>query len=184
MERYLSYIDRQIDFGARELERTSHNPKLNKLALDYYNTSVDNKFLFTERYQGDILSIFKLFRQKGKIEFLTTTATHAFLPFYTGYPESIQSQIEVALASHRSHFDKNPLGFWLPELAWSPELDSYLRAYNIHYTIVNAPSLVLGNPPSKYGSFYPVKTPAGVEIFSNDFYSAKDVWNKNDGFAE
>jgi 1,4-alpha-glucan branching enzyme len=184
IKKYLEYIDRQIEFGQRELDRTSGDPELNGLARHYYDISVDNKFLFTERYQNDILGVFELFRQKGKIEFLTSAATHAFLPFYAAYPESIQSQIEVALSSHRFYFDKNPSGFWLPELGWSPELDEYLRSYNIHYTIVNSHGLVLGNPLPKYGSFYPVKTPAGVEVFSNDFYAAKDMWNQHDGFVQ
>jgi 1,4-alpha-glucan branching enzyme len=183
MQKYLAYVDTQIEFGLRELDRTSGDPELHALARHYYDTSVDHKFLFAERYQSDILGVFELFRQKGKIEFLTTAATYAFLPFYTGYAENLQAQIEVALASHRSYFDKNPLGFWLPELGWSSDIDHHLRSYNIHYTIVNAHGLVLGNPLPKYGSFYPIKTPAGVEVFSNDFYSAKDVWNKNDGFA-
>ncbi|MDR2900991.1 MAG: DUF1957 domain-containing protein [Treponema sp.] len=183
IEKYLAYMDKQIEFGKRELDRTSSDSELNRLARHYYDTAVDNKFIFTERYQNDILGVFELFRKKGKIEFLTTAVTHSFLPFFTGYPESIQAQIELALSSHRSYFDKNPLGFWLPELGWSPELDSYLRAYNIHYTIVNTHGFVLGNPLPKYGSFYPVKTPAGVEVFSNDFYSVKDLWDKNDGFA-
>ncbi len=182
INKYLTYADKQIEFGLRELERTSGDAELHSLARYYYDTSVDNKFLFTERYQGDILSVFELFRQKGKIEFLSTAATYAFLPFFTAYPENLQAQIEVALASHRSYFHKNPLGFWLPEMGWAPELDPCLRAYNIHYTIVNAHGLVLGDPLPKYGSFYPVKTPAGVEVFSNDFYSAKDLWDKSDGF--
>ncbi len=183
INKYLEYVDRKIEFGLRELERTSGNPELNALVRHYYDTLVDNKILFTERYQKNILGVFEFFRQKGRIEFLTTAVTYAFLPFYTNYPESIQAQIEVALASHRSYFGKNPLGFWLPELGWSPELDASLRAYNINYTIVNVHGLVLGNPLPKYGSFYPVKTPAGVEVFSNDFYSAKDVWGTQDGFA-
>ncbi len=183
IKRYLAYVDRQIEFGLHELDRTSGDPELNNLARYYYDKSVDDKILFTERYQKNILGVFELFQKKGKIEFLTTSATHAFLPFYTGFPESIQSQIEVALASHRTYFDKNPLGFWLPELGWSPELDEYLRAYNILYTVVNTPGLILGNPPPKCGSFYPVKTPAGVEVFSNDFYSMKDLWDEDEGFS-
>ena len=87
IKRYLAYVDRQIEFGLRELERTAGDPELNKLARFYYDKSVDDKILFTERYQNNILEVFELFQKKGKIEFLTTSATHAFLPFYTNFPE-------------------------------------------------------------------------------------------------
>jgi 1,4-alpha-glucan branching enzyme len=75
---------------------------------------------------------------------MTTAATHAFLPLYAPFPETIQAQLEAAIASHRHFFGRNPQGFWLPELGWTPELDEYLRAYNFSYTVVDTHGALLG----------------------------------------
>ena len=101
---------------------------------------------------------------------MTTAATHAFLPFYTTSPQGIQAQFEVAIASHRSCFGRYPQGFWLPELGWSSELDLWLRFYNFAYTITDSSALALGDPPAKWGTFFPARTPAGIFILGRDFY--------------
>ncbi|WP_223292727.1 hypothetical protein [Breznakiella homolactica] len=159
LDRYLNYVDARIELGAREVDRTAGDPVLNGLARMTYSRFVEERVLFTERYERNILKVLSLYQKKGRVELLTTAATHSFLPFYTEIPEAVQSQIEVALANHRSYFGKNPQGFWLPELGWTPELDEYLRAYNFSYTIVSAHGLVTGTPPAVKGSFYPIKTP-------------------------
>jgi 1,4-alpha-glucan branching enzyme len=180
LESYLKYVDRQIEFGVRELDRTARSgspqdDEIHRLALLFYNQAVDKRILFTERYEGNILRVFDHYQRKGRVELLTTAATHAFLPLYTGYPEAIQAQLEIAIASHRIFFGRNPHGFWLPELGWSAELDRYLRAYNFSYTIVDTHGLTLGDNLESRGSFYPVKTPAGIFILARDFYASREL---------
>ncbi|AEF86009.1 glycoside hydrolase, family 57 [Treponema primitia ZAS-2] len=175
LERYLQFVDRQIEFGVQELDRSSSDPELHRLALEFYDRAVDKRVLFTERYEGNILKIFDYYQRKGRLELLTTAATYAFLPLYTGYPEAIQAQMEVAIASHRILFGRTPHGFWLPELGWSPEIDRYLRSYNFSYTIVDSHSLLLGEPGASRGSFYPVSTPTGVFALARDFYARREL---------
>jgi 1,4-alpha-glucan branching enzyme len=169
LERYLRYVDRQIEFGVRELERTGGDGEMHRLALAFYNRAVDKRVLFTERYECKILKVFDHYQRKGRVELLTTAATHAFLPLYGNYPEAIQAQLETAMASHRMLFGRNPHGLWLPELGWSAELDRYLRAYNFSYTIVDTHGLTLTDLPASRRSFSPVKTPAGVLVLARDF---------------
>ncbi|MDR1058559.1 MAG: DUF1957 domain-containing protein [Treponema sp.] len=173
--RYLRFTDKQIEFGAREIERTRGNGGLQQLARYYYDRAIEKRVFFTERCEGNILKALKFYQQKGKLELLVTAATHAFLPFYTAYPETIQAQLEVAIASYRLNFGKLAQGFWLPELGWSGELETYLRAYNFGYTIVDTHSLVFGQPPAEKGCFYPARTPRGIFILGRDFYAQKDL---------
>jgi 1,4-alpha-glucan branching enzyme len=177
LESYLKYTDKQISFGIQELDRTGgiQRQEQRRLALEFYNQAVDNRIFFTERFGGNILRAFDYYQRKGRIELLTTAATHAFLPFYAGYPEAIQAQIETAIASHRAIFGRNPHGFWLPELGWSAGLDRYLRSYNFSYTIVDTHGLAAPNLAESRGSFYPVRTPAGVYVFARDFYSHREL---------
>jgi 1,4-alpha-glucan branching enzyme len=175
LQRFLEYTDKQIEFGIRELERTKDQPELQNLVKLYYDKAVDRRIAFTERYERNILRAFDYYQRKGKLELLTTAATHAFLPFLSPYAEAVQAQVEVAIASYRQHFGKYPQGFWLPELGWTPELEGCLRAYNFGYTVVEPHGLVFGKPPASRGSFYPVKTPGGICIFARDYRGGEDV---------
>jgi 1,4-alpha-glucan branching enzyme len=181
LRRYLGYVDRQIEFGAREMDRTENEPALHTLVQFYYDRLVDKRILFTERYGGNILKVFSYYQKKGRVEILTTAAAHAFLPIYTAYPEAIQAQIEAALSSFRHNFGKLPHGFWLPELGWSPDLDSYLRAYNFSYTIADTHAGLLKNPETSRGSFYPVRTPAQTLVLFRDFRAVRDVLDTETG---
>jgi len=173
--KYLSYIDKQIEFGRQEIERTANNDELNKLAQRYYNTIVDRRIAYTERYERNLLKAFDFFRRKGKLEILASCATHAFLPFISHNSESLQAQMEIPISAYRRYFAGVPQGFWLPELGWSSALEPYLRDYNFSYTIVDSHGLLFGNPQPEKGTFYPAKTTNGTYILARDFYAAREI---------
>ena len=173
--RYLEYANRQIEFGLEELNRCADNPELHSLVSHFYTRIVNKMNLFTERYEKNILKGFDYYQRKGRLEILATAATHAFLPFYTPYPEAVQAQFEVSISTYRTNFDRYPAGFWLPEMGWKAELDHWLRSYNFSYTFVDAHALFHTQPFAKNGNFYPVKTSRGIAIFGRDFYAAREV---------
>jgi len=174
-KKYLFYIDKQIDFGRQELERTSGTGELNKLAQTYYNLIVDRRIAYTERYEKNILKAFDFHRRKGKLEILAGCATNAFLPFISHNCESLQAQMEIPISVYRRHFGSNTQGFWLPALGWTSALEPYLRAYNFSYTILDSHGLLFGKPLPKKGCFYPVKTPNGTFILARDFYAVREI---------
>jgi 1,4-alpha-glucan branching enzyme len=173
--KYLSYIDKQIEFGRQEIERTANNDELNKLAQHYYNTIVDRRIAYTERYEKNLLKAFDSYRRKGKLEILASCATHAFLPFLSRNGESLQAQMEIPTPAYRRYFAGVPQGFWLPELGWSSALEPYLRDYNFSYTIVDSHGLLFGSPQPEKGTFYPVKTPNGTYILARDLYAVREI---------
>ena len=174
-KKYLSYIDKQIEFGRQEIERTANNDTINKLAQQYYNTIVDRRIAYTERYEKNLLKAFDSYRRKGKLEILASCATHAFLPFISHNSESLQAQMEIPIAAYRRYFAGVPQGFWLPELGWSSALEPYLRDYNFSYTIVDSHGLLFGNPMPDKGTFYPVKTHNGTCILARDLYTVREI---------
>jgi 1,4-alpha-glucan branching enzyme len=173
--KYLNYIDRQIEFGRQELERTAGQGELNKLAQYYYNKIVDIRIAFTERYEKNLLKAVDFYRRRGKIEILASCATHAFLPFIGHNPESIQAQFEIPVSGYHRYFGSSPQGFWLPELGWTSAIEPYLRSYNYSYTIVDSHGLLLGSPSPEKGCFFPVKTPNGTFILGRDFYFVQEI---------
>ena len=174
-KKYLFYIDKQIEFGRNELERTAGMSDLNKLAQHYYNKIVDRRIAYTERYEKNLLKAFDFYKRKGKVEILATCATHAFLPFIRGNHESLQAQMEVPASGYRHNFGSCIQGFWLPELGWTAAMEPYLKAYNFAYTIVDSHGLLFGDPSPKKGCFFPVKTPNGTFILARDFYAVKEI---------
>ena len=173
IQRYLDYTNKQITFGAEELERTKDDPVVNALAKLHYDRIVEKQLFFTSRCESNILKGFDYHQKKGRIEILATAATGAFLPFYTDYPEAVQAQFEVGISLYKSLFGRYPHGFWLPELGWRGELDSWLRNYNFTYTIVDTHALAFAKPTLQRGSFYPAKTPLGTFILGRDFYAGE-----------
>jgi 1,4-alpha-glucan branching enzyme len=174
-KKYLSYIDRQIEFGKHEIERTADNEQMNKLARDYCASFTDKKTAYIERYEKNLLKAFDFYRRKGRLEILASSATHAFLPFISSNGESLQAQMEIPAANYRRYFGSCPQGFWLPSLGWIPEIEQYLRDYNFTYTVVESHSLLFGKPTPEKGTFYPARTPERIFILGRDYYAAREI---------
>jgi 1,4-alpha-glucan branching enzyme len=174
-KKYLSYIDKQIEFGMKEIERTADNAEMNKLAQNYHNHLVEMKTAYVERYEKNIIKAFDSYRRKGKLEILASSATHAFLPVISRNSESLNAQIEIPAASYRRYFGSCPQGFWLPSLGWTSEIEQYLRDYNFTYTVVESHSLLFGKPTPEKGTFYPVRTPDRIYVLGRDYYSVQEI---------
>jgi len=180
-KKYIAYIDKQIEFGRQEIDRTagliddSGGGELHKLAHNYYNKIVDRRIAYTERYEKNLLKAFDFYRRRGKIEILGSCATNAYLPFLSHNGESLQAQTEIPVSLYRRFFGSCPQGFWLPNLGWTPAIEPYLKAYNYSYTIVDTHGLLFANPAPDKGSFFPVKTSNGTFILSRDLYAMRDA---------
>jgi 1,4-alpha-glucan branching enzyme len=182
MERYSVYLSTQLDLASEERRRTASDSVFSPLAQMYHTLYKKNKDDFEQLYGRDIVRAFDFFYKKGRLEVLTSGATHAFLPVYKDAPTAINAQIETAIVAHRSVFGKNPQGFWLPQLGWFPGLGDYLAAYNIKYTVVTTRGALLGTPVPTFGSFSPVKSPSGLTVFIRDAGATKAVWSETEGY--
>lgn len=181
-KRYSAWLDRQIELADKEKERTSGDSVFGPLASmygDLYRAARDD---FVVRYRNDILVGFDYFYKTGRLEIITSAATHAFLPLYRDIPEAIAAQVETAMISHRRHFGKGSAGFWLPQLGWYPGLEDVLKAYSINYTLVSTRGALLGQPVPQYGSYTPVACPNGLSVFIRDAQSTNAVWSEDTGY--
>ena len=68
---------------------------------------------------GDIVSALRSLEESGRIETITSAATHGFLPLLAR-DESIRLQLAVGRAEHRRLFGRLPQGIWVPECAYRP----------------------------------------------------------------
>jgi len=68
---------------------------------------------------GDIIGALRGFEDRGRIELISSAATHGFLPLLAR-DESIRLQLAVGVAEHKRLFGRTPTGCWLPECAYRP----------------------------------------------------------------
>jgi 1,4-alpha-glucan branching enzyme len=181
INRYLEYVDNQIAFGEKEMTRCKDNPKLLKLVYKYYEDAIDKRVLFTERYNKNIPAALYNHTRRGKLEIITTAAANAYLPFYINYPSAIAAQIETALIAHRNFFRTRPQGFWPPELAWCDNLDNLLHWYKFDWAVIDTHTALLSRILPEDGTFYPLKTQAGLFLLTKDFYAYQDIMSRKTG---
>ena len=102
--RYIAYLDTQIALGEREVARTAGDHAFGPLASMYLDLYRQNRHDYVDVYSRDVLGAVDYHYKRGRLELLTTAATHAFLPNFRLVPEALVAQIETALVSHRTRF--------------------------------------------------------------------------------
>ena len=180
--RYADYLDSQLGLAAAEEDRIGRDPVFGPLARMYRALYSADKDDFQGLYGGDIVSALDFYYKKGRVELVTSGATHAFLPIFRDCREAVTSQVETAIIAHRKIFGKHPAGFWLPQMGWYPGIGEVLRSYNVQYTVVTTRGAMLGEPTPRYGSFAPVECPSGLVVFIRDAGATKAVWSESTGY--
>jgi 1,4-alpha-glucan branching enzyme len=67
----------------------------------------------------DLIGAFGELQQRGRLELISSCATHGFLPLL-GRDESIRLQLFTGRGEHKRLFGVLPSGLWLPECAYRP----------------------------------------------------------------
>src|SRR2546423_4141551 len=68
---------------------------------------------------GDLVAALRGFEERGRIELISSAATHGFLPLLAR-DETIRLQLAVGVAEDKRLFGRAPRGCWLPECAYRP----------------------------------------------------------------
>jgi 1,4-alpha-glucan branching enzyme len=181
-ERYVRHLSKLLELADRELERTRGDEQLYPLAVMYKELFSQNLEDFTEKYSQNILKGFDYYYKRGRIELLTTPATHPYLPLYEQYHENTRAQMQVAVDSHSSMFGKSPKGMWLPECGYSPGVEEHLKNVGIDYFLLAEHGVLFGENKPKAGVYAPIECPNGVKAFARDHASASMVWSADEGY--
>ncbi|HEX9728010.1 MAG TPA: 1,4-alpha-glucan branching protein domain-containing protein [Gemmatimonadales bacterium] len=127
---------------------------------------------------GDLVAAFRGLQDAGRIELVSSAATHGYLPLL-GRDESIRLQLEVGFAEHARLFGAPPRGCWIPECAYRPAgpwissgggagdarpgIDDLLAESGFHYFFVDAHLAAAGAPLGAYAD-----VPLGAERFDGE----------------
>jgi len=179
--RYERYLAGLIDLAEHEIHRTRLEPGYHRLAKFYKAQFETLRAAYVESGR-DIVSQFRQLRDAGAIEIVTTAATHAVLPLLVHHLPSLRAQVMVARDCYRQYFGGDPLGFWLPECAYAPEIEPVLQEANVRWIVVDTHGLLNARPRPQYGIFAPVFTENGIAVFGRDSESARQVWSRQMGY--
>jgi len=170
--RYERHLDSLIELADKEIHRTHWDRAYRELAWMYHH-----KFnLARDTWRtcgGNLVGAFRKFQDAGRIEIITTAATHGLLPLMAGHPASLRGQILTARDHYRTCFGRDPQGIWLPECAYVAGVEPWLQEANIRWFILDTHGLLHASPRPRYGTFAPIFTPRGIAAFGRDFDSSR-----------
>jgi 1,4-alpha-glucan branching enzyme len=123
-----------------------------------------------QRLEGNPLRAFQAAHAKGRIVLMTSAATHAVLPKLASRAGR-RLQIDAGLRSHERRFGE-PEGFWLPECAYVPGLESLLAERGLAYTCLDQSAHERGT-----AALTPIRLPGGPVGFTIDWPTVRLVWS-------
>lgn len=98
------------------------------------------------RHGGDVLGGFVRHHHGGRVQMMTTAATHAFLPALAPSPEWVRAQIAIGRAAFEQRTGFASRGLWLPECAFARGIEEALAAEGVELAVLDAHGIALAEP--------------------------------------
>src|SRR6185295_8086953 len=100
--RYRAYLERLLRLGDEEVARTAGEPQVQRLSRYYLERYTRLHALYTD-LDGDLIGAFAALQDQGRLDVITTCATHGYLPVIRE-PAARRAQIAVAVRAYRGWF--------------------------------------------------------------------------------
>ncbi|HPK61587.1 MAG TPA: DUF1957 domain-containing protein, partial [Spirochaetota bacterium] len=148
--RFIDKLNLLIELSEKELSRTK-NSEFYPIVLMYNTKLIQCRKVFINQYNKNLLAGFKYFQDIGKLEIITCSATHGFMPLMSVNKNAVNAQIEIAVKNYLKHFGKYPSGMWNAECAYYPGLEDYLKKWGIKYFFTDTHGILYAEKRPKYG---------------------------------
>lgn len=135
---YLETMAGRAEDDARDFAYFS-DPQREQMARGYAGGFREQSEFF-EEIERDITGAIGRYCERGIIEAVSCSATHAFLQNQSEFG-AVEHQVRLGIDSHRRHLGSNPRGFWIPELSYRSGLESVLESEGLSYMVVDFSSL-------------------------------------------
>jgi 1,4-alpha-glucan branching enzyme len=180
-ERFADHLRRTRVLAEREAVRLRGAGALAE-AAEMYRERLQETEARWEALGGELLRALVAHADAGRLELMTTAASHAYLPGLLATPSSVRAQLRLGCEVFERATGRVPLGFWLPECAYHPRLDNDLAAAGVRWAVLDAHALTMGDAPAPRGTWAPVLGPSGVAFFARDVAASHQVWSRAHGF--
>lgn len=168
-ERMLAFL-REHRHGAARRDAESSDGAL-KLAAEAEAVRYAAAIERLEALDGEALRAFQAAGREGRVELIASAATHAVLPKLATRAAQ-RLQVDAGLRSHRRRFGE-PRGFWLPECAYRPGIESLLAERRLSYTCLDQSAV-----EEPLAALVPARTPGGLVGFTIDWPSVLLLWSR------
>jgi 1,4-alpha-glucan branching enzyme len=171
-ERMLRFLRRhRVDAADRDVADAGATQRpAAKAEAAHYTRAIER----LRRLGGNPLRAFQEAHAKGRIELMGSAATHAVLP-KLATKAGRRLQVDAGLRSHERRFGP-PVGFWLPECAYSTGLDALLAERGLAYTCLDQSAHEGGT-----AALSPIRLRGGPVAFTIDWPTVRLVWSE-DGY--
>jgi 1,4-alpha-glucan branching enzyme len=182
-ERYVRHLDLLIDLATGEQKRNRKDSQLRELADSYFELFSETREVFVGEWRCDLLSTFRELRRAGALEIIASAATHGLLPILQQQsPQAARAQVLIGRDVYVGLFGSESTGFWLPECAYAPGLESVFHEANLRWFVVDAHGLLFGKPCPRRSIYAPCYTPAGPAVYARDPDLSRQVWSAHEGY--
>jgi len=181
-DRLVEYVNVRLKVLDEEAYRTQTDPNFHPVTLFYRERYRNWAHKLKDSGGKYIINKILQHHRNGHINIITSAATHGFLMFMVGEPETIVAQIELGVETHERLLGVKPSGIWLPECGYTSGFDAILNRYGLFYTFLDQHGIEMADPEPPNGCFSPVVTPFGVVAFGRDPESSRQVWSSLEGY--
>src|SRR5664280_243195 len=91
----------------------------------FYRDELERRRSQFDALGGDVVGAFASLQERGRLEVITSCATHGYMPLF-GNDESRRLQIRTGAAAYQHWMGRRPNGFWLPECGYIPGVERLL----------------------------------------------------------
>ena len=173
--RFEQHLARTEKLAEREMKRLYGDGLFAPVAT-FYREELGRIRRVWDRHGGDVIAGLVRHWDAGRLELITCSATHCYLPGLMPAAEGIRPQLELGVKGFEAIVGRRPIGMWLPECAYHPSFDQDIADAGIRFTIVDTHGVTLARPRPLFGVHAPIVSPSGVAFFARDAESSRQVW--------
>ena len=179
--RFDAHLARLEALAEKEMVRLYGDSRFAPLATFYRHELARIRSIW-ERHGGNVLAGLVAHWDAGRLELITCSATHCYLPAMVPAREGVRPQLELGFRAFETLVGRRPEGAWLAECAYHPTLDAEMARAGMRFTVLDSHGLDLARPRPPFGVHAPIASPNGVAFFARDAESSRQVWSREEGY--
>ncbi|RLB63583.1 MAG: DUF1957 domain-containing protein [Deltaproteobacteria bacterium] len=177
--RFEDRLSALIDLNDAQRQRIASQPRFDEVNRLYGRRLREAKDSW-QRHDADLLGPLRRLHERGRVELMTTAASHAYLPGLSPLKNAAAAQLRVGRQSFAALTGVDCGGLWVPECGYDDTVDAALSAMGCRYTVLDDHAVRFAEPRQAPGSA--IVSHRGVVILPRDREISHLVWDPRRGY--